>query len=303
MPRGRRARPVPEWWGEVRDGFLRSLRRRNRRPNTEKSYRYELGAFGVWLQDQGVTCLTELRGSHIEGWQDAMLERQLAPRSQMVRISAVRGCLRWATLQELPLSSPTLWLRLESPRLPPLDPRPIPRRDLAVIIEALERHGPADIWMLRTRALFWGLFSSGARISEMLSLTRGALDRDGSHVIQKGGRPHVLLLSERAIAAIEEYERLRQDDCAAMFATLLPGHPSRPMRRYEAQQCWNRLCRELSIPRFKSHQIRHSCATTMRRMGVDIVLIARHLGHRGLATMQGYALVDVDDRQRAVAML
>jgi len=303
MSRGRQARPVPLWWADVRDGFLRSLRRRNRRPNTLKSYRYELGAFGAWMEERGVKSLVEIRGPDIEAWQDHMVERNIAPSSQIVRISALRGCLKWAALQELPLASPTLWLRIESPRVPSPDPRPIPRRDLALIMEALEQSGPAEIWTLRTRALFWVLFTSGARLSEALSLRRGETDPDGCHVVQKGGRPHILLMSRHAIAAVEDYDRLRGDDCPMMFASLLPGHAGQPVDKFELQKCWNRLCRDLNIARFTTHQIRHSCGTTMRRNGTDIVLIAKQFGHRGLAMVQRYVLIDVEDRQEAVAAL
>jgi site-specific recombinase XerD len=306
MPRGRQARPVPGWWGEIRDGFLRSLRRRNRRPNTEKSYRYELGTFGAWLAEQGINSLPELQPAHLEAWQDLMLERRAAPRSQIVKISALRGCLKWAALQELPLSKPTLWLRLESPRVPALDPRPIPRRELEAILRHLDEPGPDEIWHRRTRALFWALFTSGARISEVLSLRRGEVDtEEGNHVIQKGGRPHVLLMGAKALAAIDDYEAMREDNCPMMFAALFPQHRGQPLlhRKHEIQVCWDRLSREAGVGRFTSHRIRHSCATTLRRKRVDVVTIGRHMGWRGLGMIYNYSLVDVEDRLEAVALL
>jgi len=293
---------VPGWWLELSQDFLRSLRRANRRPNTEATYRSELSDFGGWLLAHGIQGLNELRGDHIEAWQDELHER-LAPGTQHIAATALRRLLKWAAIRELPLSNPTLWLRVTSPRVPPLVPRPIPGPDLAVILRELGPAEPGDSWRLRTRALFQVIYSSGARINEALALQRNSFSEGSAVVIQKGGRQHTLLISEAARRALADYEAVRRDGGPALFASLISRKPTAPLRRKEAQKSWNRLCHELGIAPFTSHRIRHSCATTLRRKRVDIVLIAKHMGHRDLQTIMGYSEVDMDERRQAVAML
>lgn len=295
-------RPVPLWWLQISDGYLRSVARRGRRPNTLRAYRFELDDFGSWLQAHEVAELRALLRAHVEAWQDDLRERKALP-TQMVAAAAIRGLLKWAADQELALSSPTLWLRVASPKVPPGVPRPIPARDLATLRHALTPAEPTDVWRLRTRALFWVTYSSGGRVSEALSLLRHSLSDGAALVIQKGGRAHTLVISATARQAILDYEDHRTDSSKFLFASLRPGRLNDPLGWEETQEGWDRLGRELGISRFTTHQIRHSCGTSMRRRGVDIVLIARHLGHRGLRTVMGYLEIELDDRVRAVALL
>jgi site-specific recombinase XerD len=283
-------------------GYLRSLRRLGRRPNTERAYTFELLDFGEWLIESHVQGLPELSRTHIEAWQD-QLQLRKKPRTQQVAATALRGLLKWAADQELQLSSPTVWLRVVNPRVPPVKPRPIPGHDLALIKEALDPTEPLSIWRLRTRALFWVIFSSGARISEALSLTRGSIKDGTATVIQKGGRPHDLVISVLAQRALADYEEWRPDLGQALFTSLELRRFGAPLGKKEAQNGWDLLCKDLGIERFTSHQIRHSCASSLRRQGVDIVLIAKHMGHRNLQTIQGYTEVEVDERRRAVSLL
>ena len=125
-------------------------------------------------------------------------------------------------------------------------------------------------------------------------------------MVQKGGSKHVLLFSELAVSAAEDYMQARVDDDLALFL----GHPHRVgcakgsrLTHGGADTAWNRLAAELGIGHFSSHSIRHTCATTMLRRRVDSLIIARHMGHRGLATIAGYAEVGLDQRREAVAAM
>lgn len=297
-PNGMGVRLQPQWWAEISDGYLRSVTRSGRRPNTRLAYSYELMDFGNWLDRAGVVTIGELSRQHLEGWQDEIGER-LAPRTQMVAATAVRGALRWAADHDLPLSSPMLWLRVTHRRVPPCVPRPIPVSDLTALRARLNSpHG--DLVALRTRALFWVLFSSGARISEALSLTRLSVKDGTALVTQKGGSLHRLMISGKAQEAITDYLAARRDNCVSLFVLHDGPRPMTPLCKQDPQSEWNRLCKELGIARFTSHQIRHSCATELLRQGVNPIVIAKHLGHHGLATIQGYAEVGLDSRRVAM---
>jgi integrase len=76
------------------------------------------------------------------------------------------------------------------------------------------------------------------------------------------------------------------------------GRPSPERKGAQA-----RLCRRLHIARFTNHQIRHSCATQLLRQGVDHLVIAKHLGHHGLRSIQGYAEVGLDTRHQMLEVL
>ena len=303
-----RGGPLPAWLPPLIEGYLRSLSRRGRRPGTLRAYRFELADFGNSLLD--VPGLPALLRSHVEAWQDGMVERK-APRSQMVAAAAVKGFLKWAADQELELSNAMLYLRVASPRIPHGVPRPISAQDLAAIQRALAEPDWTDLLQLRARALFSVLFSSGSRITAVLSLDRDSI-RDGSAVVmQKGGGTHTLLFSVEAVQAVSDYISRRTDSHPALFVThgaRLMG-PTREIASAtrlgsgDANVGWKRLSAQLDIARFSSHQIRHTCGTTMLRHGVDGLVIAKHLGHRSLNHIANYAEVVFDQRRAAMAAM
>lgn len=299
-----RVRTQPDWWVELSAGYLRSLVRRGRRPRTSKAYVTPLLNFGCWLQGAGIKTSSDLSRAHLEAWQDESRAGRLKPGTQRLASVVIRGALKWAADEEVPLSSPTLWLRVVPLHTPEHKPRPIPFRDLAAIWIRL------DFWAanptlihLRTRALFWAILSSGARISEALSLTRAMVVDGTAMVEQKGGSEHLLVFSVKALTAMDDYLRARTDDEPALFLSYRPFRPLSPLGYDEAQAGWDELCAELAIPRFTSHRVRHSCVTELLRRHVDSLIIAKHVGHRGLARIAGYAEVALDSRREAMMML
>jgi len=152
--------------------------------------------------------------------------------------------------------------------------------------------------------MFLLILSSGARISEALSLDRGQLQGRTGKVIQKGGDEKLLVISAAAESAIADYLEARADSCVALFV----GHavqqlvPKR-LNKKSSQVDFDHLCEDLGIARFTAHQVRHSCATMLLRQGVDSLVIAKHLGQRGLASIDGYAEVGLDARHEMLEQL
>jgi site-specific recombinase XerD len=298
--------PMPAWLQLLEDGYLRALHRRGRRPKTLQAYHYELQDFFQFVTDAGVSNLLELRRPHLEQWQDEVASRK-ALKTQQVAATAVRGLLKWCADQELAMANPMLYLRLDSPRVPSSDPRPILRHDLKIIQEALMQPDFANMIQLRTRALFWILFSSGSRIGAALSMNRDSIHDRSARVIQKGGRPHTLMFNDLAVASVHDYLGARTDDDPALFIGHHgAGRSQRAGGRLtigRADATWALLSQALGVGRFSSHQIRHSTATTMLRNHVDGIVVAKVLGHRGLATVMGYTDVDQDQRRAAIDAL
>lgn len=290
----------PLWWQALGAGYLRSLARRGRRPRTFKAYHTPLQDFGRWLERSDIKTIGDLDRLHVEAWQDD--SHRLATSTQRLAGVVIRNALKWAAEEELPLSTPMLWSKVIPRRTLNRKPRPIPVRDLAAICARLESWTECNptLLQLRTRALFWAIFSSGARITEALSLTRTSVVDGTALIEQKGGSEHMLVFNAKACAAMEDYLRARTDSAPAMFVSYRDLRPLSPLGYEEAQAGWDALCREAGCQRFTSHRIRHSTATELLRQHVDALVIARHLGHRDLKAIAGYAEVDVDVRREAM---
>lgn len=292
----------PLWFREMCAGYFAFLRRRGRRRNTLIAYMAELGPCGRWLEHEAITDAAQLTGQHLERWQD-FRAGEVVPRTQQIAAAALRGVLRWAATQEPPPCSPTLWLRVTTPQADRLMPRPIPQANLERLVMALASGEPRDLVRLRTRALFFVIFSSGARISEALGLDRYQFQDRAARVIQKGGSEKLLVISAAAEMAVADYLEARPDSCPALFVLHNGSKPAARLGHLGAQWQWTDLCEDLGIPRFTSHQIRHTCATQLLRQRVDSLVIAHHLGQRGLGSVGGYAEVGLDTRHEMVEVM
>jgi integrase/recombinase XerD len=292
----------PPWFREICTGYLRSLHRRGRRPMTLRAYISELRACGRWLESEGINDPNQLTGAHLELWQD-FRAGVIKPGTQKLAAAAVRGALRWAATQEPPLIASPLWLRVVTTRTGPLLPKPIPQRDLEKILEALASWPRTDLTWLRSRALFFVILSSGARIAEALQLDRDQLAERTATVIQKGGGEKLLVVSESAFAAVADYLAARRDSCCALFVAHGRKAPDERLTYQGAYWGWNWFCAQVGVKRFGSHRIRHSCATRLLRQGVDSLIIAKHMGHRGTASIGGYAEVGLDMRHEMLQVM
>lgn len=294
----------PLWFREMCAGYLRSLPRKGRRPNTVRAYLAELQPFGRWLEREAIAAADQLTGQHLELWQD-FRAGEVVPKTQQVSAAAVRGALRWAATQEPPLCPPILWLRVTTPRTAILLPRPIPQADLGKLLAAIAPVEPQDLVRLRTRALFLVILSSGARISEALSLDRDQLQGRTATVTQKGGSQTLLVISKAAEAAIAHYLEARSDTGRALFGLHRFRRPEDATRlgHQGAQWQWTYLCEMLGIRRFTSHQIRHTCATELLRQHVDSLVIGKHMGHRSPGSIAGYAEVGLDARHEMLEVM
>ena len=132
--------------------------------------------------------------------------------------------------------------------------------------------------MARTKCLFSVLLHSGMRLSEALSLNIEDIDYKNSEVrienAKEEGRYETVYL-HGAMQDIDEYLRLRQDECPALFVS-----GGRRLSYNTAQSCLKKIKRRVSINKNLTHKVmRSTFITTFLRKGHDpkkVQLLARH---------------------------
>jgi len=282
--------------------FLATLRRRGYAAGTLTTYGSFLAYLVEFLAVRDVVAFEQLQATHLEEWQDQLLRRQLAPKTRSLASTAVRQLLLWAADQDLVnwrLSRAVQVVRTHGGR-----PRPIPLPDLTRIQAYI---GPLRPRMsereFRDRALFTVLLVSGARISEALQMQRQHFAADRPIVIrQKGGSEKELFLTPTARERVLDYLRTRRDDAPHLWVTSGTAQ-RRLLSREMIGRVWRDLARRVGVPRWTSHQVRHSCATELKRAGVSDLVIAQHLGHHNLQTLANYAQVVDEHRQQKLEVL
>jgi len=162
---------------------------------------------------------------------------------------------------------------------------------------------------LRDKAILEVLFSTGLRVSELVSLNRSQVNLESREfgVVGKGGRPRVVFLSERAAGWLDRYLKTRKDEWEPLFVRMprtnqgveeqMKGYSKAEgeKRRLSArtiQRIVEKYAKKAKLPiRITPHGIRHSFATDLLSAGADIRAVQEMLGHKNIATTQIYTHV------------
>jgi integrase/recombinase XerD len=171
----------------------------------------------------------------------------------------------------------------------------LPGTDVERLLAAVEGE---DALALRDRAMLEVLYGAGLRVSELVSLPLGAVDRRGGllRVLGKGRRERLVPLGEPALESLDRYleearPRLLQGRRAtdAVFLTRRGRAMTRQNFFVRLRACASRA--GLSADRVSPHVLRHAFATDLLEGGADLRAVQAMLGHADLSTTQIYTHV------------
>jgi len=279
--------------------------------NTLASYRRDLHRYLAYLAASGITDLTSVRETDVGGFLAALrlgddAHPPLATSSASRAVVAVRGLHRFA------LAEGFLAHDVAADVHPPAPPRRLPKAlDVATVeklLLACTDAENADPRSLRDRALLEMLYSTGARISEVVGLDTDDVDPVQRTVLLagKGGKQRLVPVGRPALAALEAY-RVR---ARPGFAARGRGTPAVFLNargaRFSRQSAWNALreaaARAGIAGAVSPHTLRHSFATHLLDGGADVRVVQELLGHASVTTTQIYTLVTVDTLREVFAM-
>ncbi len=150
---------------------------------------------------------------------------------------------------------------------------------------------------VRDRAIMELLFSTGLRVSELVSLNRDQinLDRKEFGIIGKGRRSRIVFVSDRAADWIQKYLNHRKDEFKPMFirysGAVIEENNGERMRltARSVERVVKKYVRQARIPVDATvHTLRHSFATDLLTNGADLRSVQEMLGHKNIATTQIY---------------
>lgn len=150
---------------------------------------------------------------------------------------------------------------------------------------------------MRDRAILELLFSTGLRVSELVSLNREQinLDRREFGVVGKGNRLRLVFISDRAADWIKRYTDERKDKFKPLFirysGAVIEENDGQRMRltARSVERIVKKYVRAARLPVDATvHTLRHSFATDLLHNGADLRSVQEMLGHKNIATTQIY---------------
>jgi integrase/recombinase XerD len=173
-----------------------------------------------------------------------------------------------------------------------------------------------DIVSLRNKAILELLYSSGARVSEMVGLNLGDVmdmktDDSQIRIVKlrgKGGKERVVPMGSYSVKALDDYlVRVRPSLVAKNSkgkneALFLNQRGSRISRQSAWQLVVDAAQRVGLADGISPHVFRHSFATHLLDGGADIRVVQELLGHASVTTTQIYTLITIDKIRESYAM-
>lgn len=268
---------------------------------TVRNYSHYLRRFSQWLRTQKpsgkITDITQelireyrLYLSRLSFGQGQSLSRK----TQAYYIIALRSFLRWLIKTDRPALSP------DKIDLPKAESRSLKFLTGEQVDRLLNAPSLSTIPGKRDKAILEVLFSTGLRVSELVSLDRDKVDLDRREfgVIGKGGRARVVFLSGRAADYIRQYTGARNDNYKPLFirhkGKFDPSLSDEEVRLTprSVQRMIKKYARKMKIPvEVTPHVLRHSFATDLLMAGADLRSVQEMLGHKNVSTTQIYTHV------------
>jgi integrase/recombinase XerD len=147
---------------------------------------------------------------------------------------------------------------------------------------------------LKHRAILAIIYSSGLRISEVISLRPSDIDSDRKQirVLGKGNKYRYTLLSGNVLDMLRMYWRAYRP-----MRYLFEGQKQgQPVSRSTIQIVFRHACNKAGIKKQATvHSLRHSFATHLLESGVNLKIIQSLLGHSSLRTTSIYLHVTCFD--------
>lgn len=299
---------LPEPMRLAVDDFERFLAlERNRSAHTVRAYVGDVVSLLDQAASLGAHSVADLDLAVLRGWL-ARQRRAGAARTTLARRAAsARTFTEWTRMVGLATDDPGR--ALSSPR---------PHRTLPAVLghdEALAlmsetqdstlNERPIDEALeLRDRLIVELLYATGIRVSELVGVDVGDVDRRRRvlRVLGKGAKERTVPYGLPADVALEAWlergrpQLTRSDSGSAVLLGLRGGRiDPRTVRRV----VHDRMRTVSGAPDLGPHGLRHTAATHLLEGGADLRAVQELLGHRSLATTQIYTHVSVERLRRA----
>lgn len=264
---------------------------RNLSRHTLRAYRNDLGQFAkaVDLSDLAVVGFKDMR-EYLHRLQKENYSRTTLAR----KMAAIRSFFRYLYRERVVQNNPAQGL--STPKLEKRLPKFL---DWAQLEKLLLAPGSATAQGLRDRAILEVLYSTGVRVSELVSLNLNHLHPEENEitVFGKGAKERIVLLGEHARQALSAYleksrpHLSREGSSEALFI----NRDGTRLTERSIHRLIQRHAKKAGINRKVSpHTLRHSFATHMLEGGADLRVVQELLGHTSLSTTQIYTHVSQD---------
>ena len=252
---------------------------KNYSKHTLLNYKIDLEEFFAYIEDAPIERIDYFQ---LRRYLGNLRSKNLKTRTVARKLSSLRSLFKFLFREGLVKKNPATLLM--TPKLDKKLPQFLSEADAARLVDAASEKDESG---LRDRAILEALYSTGMRVSELVSLNCDRVDFI-SNIVKvegKGKKERLLPIGDTALDTIKKYLGTRSHESNAIFL----NHNGGRLTDRSVRNIVNKYILKASIQgKMSPHALRHSFATHLLNAGADLRSVQELLGHVNLSTTQIY---------------
>jgi tyrosine recombinase XerC len=257
--------------------------------HTALNYSIDLAAFSTFLGDKDINDVDHLA---LRRFLAEMRARNNSKRTIARKLASLRSFFKFLFREGHIKTNPATAILT-----PKLDKKLPKFLDVAKAVKLVTTPSENTVAGLRDRAVMETLYSTGARVSELVGLDVGDIDFISGvlKVMGKGSKERMLPVGEQALAAVRKYIDKRASSRVRDKDAVFLNKSGRRLTDRSVRRIIDKYIRACSIEeKISPHSLRHSFATHLLERGADLRSVQELLGHMNLSTTQVYTHVTAE---------
>lgn len=257
--------------------------------HTDTSYRADLRRFIAYCDRNRVRNWKALDSQHVRMFAAAEFRHGSSPRTIQRRLSALRSFCNFLLRERALEANPAVGAQAPKAR------KRLPETmDVDLMTRLLNFRADTEL-SVRDKAIMELFYSSGLRLSELVGLNLGDVDRGDRtvRVLGKGSKTRVVPVGKQALAAIARWLKERSALAASGERALFVSNRGERLGARAIQKRVAGWAKRQGLGRHvHPHLFRHSFATHLLESSQDLRGVQELLGHANISTTQVYTHLD-----------
>ena len=262
--------------------------------NTIEAYSRDLIRYAGFFRNRGIKTLEGINPADVISYLGQLRQDGLSPNSVNRSLAAIRGFYKYLIRERRTDQNPVanielakVWMRL---------PDTLNQEEMNRLLLQPGNKTPTGI---RDTAMLEVMYATGARVSELISLTMNSINWHAGYLVAmgKGGKERVIPVGQSAYDCLYTYVHKTRPD----FMKKRPSDILFLNRRgggFTRQGFWKIVKKYAVTAGFEKkvypHTFRHSFATHLLEGGADLRSVQIMLGHADISTTQIYTHITRD---------
>lgn len=290
-------------WQSYIKGFSSYLKlEKSLSSNSNEAYVHDIEKLFTFLNNNALNVSPEkISLEHLQDFIKWINEEGMSARSQARIISGIKAFYKYLLLENLVTDDPTELL--QAPKIGRKLPDFLAVHEIDAMLSAIDLSKPEG---QRNRAMLETMYSSGLRVTELISLKKSSsfLDIGFLKIHGKGNKERLVPIGDSAIKHIKIYEeamRVHLKIKAGQEDFLFLNKRGSKLSRIMVFMIIKELAERAGIKKkISPHTFRHSFATHLLEGGADLRAVQEMLGHESITTTEIYTHLDRDYLRQAI---